>query len=174
MSRFHQLFPSTRSYISWRKIVLKRDDSVFTYIRMVALFHTNDHPHLIFGASLCSSLCEAINSLFSHVFNFELSYALLPPPLSLYLSFFLTFYLSLSFSFVRVVAKARTLTLIKFISSPWAYSRTLSSSNFSAFLPRGTRLHSLLRIYLLLLGKGKGRKAIILELLAHCYYGNRL
>lgn len=150
------------SETGWHRFYLHTNDCSFShewlssfYIQRESLFESLTAKQLIFYfpmSSPSSFFCPSS-----------------PPP-----SLSHTFYLSLSFSLVRAVVKARTLTLIKFISSPWADSRTLSSSNFSAFLSHGTRLHSLLRIYLSLLGKGKGRKTIILELLAHCYYGNRV
>lgn len=108
---FHQIFPSYSVSCTVNNGELF-PTPFFIYIRTAALFHTSILV-LHSARSLCSSDCETINSLSSCVSSSS-SFLLMPLPLAISL------YLSLSPPPppVRAVAEARTLALIKFISSP--------------------------------------------------------
>lgn len=94
----------------------------YLYIRTIALFHMNNHPRFIYGGeSLFESLTTKQLILYfpvSSPSSFLMPFFPSSLSFSLSVSLFLTFYLSLSFSLIRTVVKGRTLTLIKFISSP--------------------------------------------------------
>lgn len=144
------------NFIYWKILLLENysrmgNDMIFIHIQLFLFAHLFFCS--IFSARvLYSSDCETINC----------------PCLEL----------SPSISLAKAIGQARTLTLIKFISSPWADSLSNSkfSSNFSTSPPSTRDFVPYFGFTFCFRKEGEGGwRAIILELLlAHCYYGNRL